>query len=812
MCAPSEVPLTRWQRLLVVALLGLLFAQAVMALPRLSLTADEPVYIGAGYAFLRSGDLRMATAVQHPPLMQVLAAMPLLMAPGPELSALEGWDTAEMARFAPAFVSWYGDGLDAATFAARLPIVGLTLLWAAFLFRWAADWFGPWGGITALTLFTFDPNILAHATLATNDVGFAAFSLIALFAATRLLRHSPFDRLRMTSPDRPFGKLRGDLRGGRYVILAGLALGGSLSSKSSGFFTALALATSLPLAALASQKKVRQVLRALLQLALIIGLGILVLWAVYGFECGPPPRGALSEGGPSVPLATQWQVWREMRQHLAQGHTGYLMGEIRDTGWLGYYPLALAIKTPPLTLMLLVLSVVGALAAGPRRWWAMLPLWMYAGGYTAATLLSSVSIGYRFLLPLLPLGFILIAGLSRAVMARLPSARWRWGSWAVLALLSASVALRFQPHYLTYFNAFIGGPAQGQYYLVDSNLDWGQSFKALQTTLDERGIERVRLSYYTYTDPALYGVRYEPIAPAPDALPVLPARFNPAPGMYAISATTLQGVMVTDPDTYSWFRQRQPIARPGRAILVYEVPVPPVPPSWLAQCTQPAPPLTPQAVVAGFGRDDLRLTYFDCTQSWLYPQAEAAPGWYALHRDAPSIADPFIARHLQGTQPGYEQRTDRALSAFTLYEQPLEISWPEFETAAAAALAGPLRFLGYSAPSQPLRPGESINVETWWQVQEATQRPLSLMLHLIGPDNTVLVGDGLGVPVEQWQHGDVLVQRHHLELPSQAPAGNYTLYTGAYWLDTLERLAVTEGEKTTGDQITLSRILMVASK
>ena len=186
--------MVRWQRWTAIGLMAVFFVQLVTALPRLSLTADEPVYVGAGYAFLRSGDLRMATAAQHPPLMQELVALPLLLQPGPTLEELEGWNTTEMVRFAPAFVAWYGDALDAATFAARVPVVVLALLWAAFLFRWATDWFGPWGGLVALTLFVFDPNILAHATLATNDVGFAAFSFIALFAAKRLLGQSGAQR------------------------------------------------------------------------------------------------------------------------------------------------------------------------------------------------------------------------------------------------------------------------------------------------------------------------------------------------------------------------------------------------------------------------------------------------------------------------------------------------------------------------------------------------------------------------------------------------------------------------------------------
>ena len=135
--------LTTPQRLVAVALLGIFFAQTVTAIPQLSLTADEPVYMGAGYAFLQSKDLRLATSAQHPPFMQELVALPLFLQPGPELKSLAGWDTAEMVRYAPAFVAWYGDALDAATFVARMPVVWVAILWAAFLFRWAADWFGP---------------------------------------------------------------------------------------------------------------------------------------------------------------------------------------------------------------------------------------------------------------------------------------------------------------------------------------------------------------------------------------------------------------------------------------------------------------------------------------------------------------------------------------------------------------------------------------------------------------------------------------------------------------------------------------------
>ena len=275
-----------WERVILLGLLLIFFAQAVAAIPQLSLTADEPVYMGTGYALLRTNDRRMSIAAQHPPLMQILASAPLLLAPGPDVTTLPGWSTAEMARFAPAFVAWYGDRLrlDEATFAARLPTVLLAMVWAAVLFRWAGDWFGARAGVIALAWFVFDPNVLAHAPLATNDVGFAAFSFIATFFAARYARR----------PTRA------------YLLLTGLALGGSVSAKSSGFFTALVIAALLFFSALLGDAASRRERFGRFGLALVgmllIGGG--VLWASYGFEHRPEL------------LATHRAIWREMQAHL----------------------------------------------------------------------------------------------------------------------------------------------------------------------------------------------------------------------------------------------------------------------------------------------------------------------------------------------------------------------------------------------------------------------------------------------------------------------------------------------------------------
>jgi hypothetical protein len=83
------------------------------------------------------------------------------------------------------------------------------------------------------------------------------------------------------------------------------------------------------------------------------------------------------------------------------------------------------------------------------------------------------------------------------------------------------------------------------------------------------------------------------------------------------------------------------------------------------------------------------------------------------------------------------------------------------------------------------------------------------MLHLAGPGGApIIVGDGLGVPVEQWRVGDVIVQRHTLSLPEDALPGEYTPTTGVYWLDTMERWPIEQGGESIGDQLTLPKMVV----
>src|SRR5436190_23351968 len=59
-----------------IALISIFCLQALLAIPRLSATSDEPIHLAAGYSYLQTRDFRMNP--EHPPLAKLFAALPLL--------------------------------------------------------------------------------------------------------------------------------------------------------------------------------------------------------------------------------------------------------------------------------------------------------------------------------------------------------------------------------------------------------------------------------------------------------------------------------------------------------------------------------------------------------------------------------------------------------------------------------------------------------------------------------------------------------------------------------------------------------------
>jgi 4-amino-4-deoxy-L-arabinose transferase-like glycosyltransferase len=780
-------------------LLLLLFAQVALAARYTSITLDEPLHITSGYASLVTGDYRLVE--EHPPLLKMVQSLPLLLAQPalPDPRGVPGWDQKDLIVAAQNIVVPYRP-IEPLVFAARVPTMLVSVLLAVLVYRWATDSFGIWAGLLALTLFVFDPNILAHSSVAATDLGAACAMFAAMYTFWRWTRQK-------TGPS------------WRRCLTAAIVLGLALAVKS----TTLMLIPIFGVYLLLGRPPGRPLRPYLGQASVAAGVALLVLWAIYRFEIGTPPGWSMP-----VPAASHFLPLIKLQEHMRSGHSAFLMGQNYQIGKWYYFPIAFVLKTPPLTLALALLAALGLVvrrvpSAGWRGETAILAVPLV---YFGVSLTSTLNIGYRHLLPVLPFLFVWVSRLAPAV-AQARSA-WRWvGGLALTGY--AIVTITLFPWYLAYFNALAGGVNGGYRYLTDSNLDWGQTWKALRRYLDEHGITDFALSQYTINDPRAYGLDYEALPPWPDAPPVLPRRFDPAPGTYAISATTLQGVVVADSEMFDYFRKLEPVTRVGHAMFVYEVEAHPTA-EWVAQCTTPVAPLPPEVVAEGLGRDDLRLVYFDCSQSWLYPPGN---GWYVLARDRETQV--ISSTQIQRARLAYEQKRAGLQPPFQVYEwlglEPLPELAPQQVHAAPSdwspgqveregiALAAPvplgdvLEFLGYVTEDISVRAGEQIAIQTYWRVVETPEQPLSLMAHVLETNGVpISVGDGLGVPVDQWQPDDVIVQRHVLPIPAETPPGEYWVQVGAYALADVQRLPVSANQQdnnVVGDRLIVGRIEVI---
>jgi len=554
---------TRW---LTVGLLWLAFALMLTSAVDKSPTLDEGNHIARGAAFLGTGDPRLS--LEHPPLVNTLSALPAHLLLDLRLPLDMWWEAGEWYHFADNFLWRENDNFEQIVFLARLPIMGLGLLLAALAFRWASTLGGTRAGALALALVTLDPNLLAHARLSTTDLGGTFFVFLAAYALWRYTQ----------SPGRS------------RLVMAGVALGLAFSAKMSAALFGPFLALTLIADALVTgPERLRRALRRAAGLAVIAGLALFTVWALYGFETGP-----LDPGGVTLPAPTYVRGVRAILTKSASKSPNYLLGEINDQGWWYYFPIALLVKTPLPTLALWSLGFWRARSRRPSRrpGHAALFLLLPPALYFLTTLSSNLNIGYRHLLPILP--FLAVFAAQGANTPPRPTPHTSRFTFYVLrftfhvsrfthhvlpSILVVWLALNtlfIYPHFLAFFNAIAGGPDNGWRVLVDSNIDWGQDLEGLKAYMDDHQIERVKLSWFGSAYPERYGIAHDPLPgvgfPSYFDLWSDPPfdRNNPEPGVYAISVTNLVGSVFPDHEIYAWFREREPAAKVGYSIFIYE--------------------------------------------------------------------------------------------------------------------------------------------------------------------------------------------------------------------------------------------------
>jgi MFS family permease len=531
--AAGKPPRRWWFALVVVALLAEMAIAMLTTAVEQSPTIDEPVYAGTAVVYLEQHSLRYNP--EHPPLGKLIIATGLAFA-GAHLDPAFTGDQTQLGRRV-----LYESGADPGRLllAARLPVIVLTLLFGLVVFAFARDLTGPAGGVTALALYAFSPDLIAHGSLATLDVPVAGFLLTSVWLVWRARRRPVL-----------------------YLPLAGLALGAAVATKMS----ALAAVPVLLLLAVLSVwhadhgDRPQRIFRAVAAAAGVALIAVAVVWAAY-LAVDPRLHWTTPPDLPAVhglrSLADRLPLPRPyldgMRVQFGfedRTWSTFLLGTYHPGSLWYYLPAALLVKTPLGTLAL-GLAGAFALVALPRLRPAAPYVLVLPAVLLAAAMTSTRDLGVRYAL-FVPM-FLAIAAAGLVLLRR----RWAQATVAVLVVFTAVSSLRTFPYYLPYSNEAFGGPARTHLNLHDSNVDWGQDLRRLAGRLPD---ERVWLVYKGSGVPSAYGID------AADPLAVPPEEVH---GLLAVSDSA---IAKADARLAALIAGSTPVDEVGHSITIYRRP------------------------------------------------------------------------------------------------------------------------------------------------------------------------------------------------------------------------------------------------
>ncbi|MCX6760649.1 MAG: glycosyltransferase family 39 protein [Candidatus Nealsonbacteria bacterium] len=572
--------------IIAVALILIMFFMAVSSIKDDSLTMDELAHLPAGYSYLTQKDMRLNP--EHPPLLKDLAAIPLLFIKGINFpSDVSFWKDDVNGQWA---FGWYflfqaGNPADQMIFWGRIPMILIMIVLGFYIFKWTRELFGNNAGLLALFLFSFSPTFLAHGRLVTTDVGAAAGAFISIYYFIKAL----------SSPTK------------KNIILSGISLAIAELFKFSAILLIPAFVFYGLVWWLMKMGNLKQTLKVLIS---VFVLAFVLIWPVYQYHVWnyPPEKQAkdaetyLASYADFIKKPILWAADKPILRPYAQyftgllmvfnrvvgGNTTYFLGEVSNRGWRYYFPVVYAMKE---TLTFHILSAVSLIYAFwfikkyegknlltkalnlVKSYFPEFACLSFIGLYWAASVVGTLNIGVRHLLPAFPFTILLVSG-TISVWMKEPYLKFKKIILAALILWQVISIASVYPHFLSYFNELAGGPNKGYFYVVDSNFDWGQDLKRLANWVNEKGINKIYVDYFGGADTKYYlkdKVEGWSCGRSKEELPK---------GSYlAVSASFLMsgtGVAAKNfdqqvPRCYQWLSDYQPIEKIGYSIFIYKI-------------------------------------------------------------------------------------------------------------------------------------------------------------------------------------------------------------------------------------------------
>ncbi|MFA5158917.1 MAG: glycosyltransferase family 39 protein [Candidatus Omnitrophota bacterium] len=633
--------------ILVALLIGALAAQCSYAAWIHGQTTDETYYNGSGYPMVRYNDYKFLG--EHPPFIIQLGSLPLLFLhpefPIQNFIRLPESTSVDISKTGALFLYKMGNDPGLILLLERIPIVLLTVLLGIGVFCFAGELFGMWGALLSLGLFAFDPNMLAHGSLYTTDMGITVFYFFSFYALKRFFDQPSAGRAvllgivcGLTFMSKISGLILLPAISSLFLVYYFSGVNPALIKAPSSSFEKWILGISLFLIANAigerqamvlfgpfclfafylcarDVEKIRnsRVLRIVLKVTALAGAVLCIVYSMrlkkkYGVSVASfLTIGNLVALGLAVFLARFSAKDVRMRilkfflaiwvlaalvivlgytdfiykfyqfagfgnfikplgivlNHSKDGHGICVEGSFIACNWC-YFPGVLAVKTPLLTLVLMVLGAIGLFFSKRSvliKSLVFLPLVFFLG----AAMQNKIYIGLRHILPIYPFLFLL-AGYTGSLIGQITTKPVKHFLAVVLAVLFVFSAVRTVlagSDYLAYFNEWIGSPEQGSKLVADSNLNWGQDNKRLAEFVLERKLPSIIIAseaenadIYEY-----YKIPWKRLE-TNDLI-------NPAPGFYALG---IGYYMAQQNNFKSWFYGRRPLYRVGKTFYVFKVP------------------------------------------------------------------------------------------------------------------------------------------------------------------------------------------------------------------------------------------------
>ncbi|MGH7197613.1 MAG: hypothetical protein ACREH5_02585, partial [Candidatus Omnitrophota bacterium] len=430
-------------------------------------------------------------------------------------------------------------------------------------------------------MYGLDPNVLAHGQIVHTDIPFTAFFFISTYFFWRALERLTVLNLLLTAAFFALATIT------KYsyplVVIVWTVLG----------FLKVFSATPQPCGIGATRTVSNRLGKAAVLGVIFLSAFLaayLFTWAAYGFRFNAVadgerplsvvqvlPENSMARAAASFlvqhRLLPEASIYGQLHLQKYFSRPAYLLGETSDHGFLSYFPIAFAVKTPLPTLLLFLAGIV-AMGLLRKDRAAKLFLILPALVYFSFAVWSRMNIGLRHILPIYPFLFVFAGGAAVELwrcQTRVRKGLVLLGVWFFWSSMSS------YPHYLSFFNELAGGAENGHRVLIDSNLDWGQDLKGLKRWMESQGVKKIQFLYFGLAYPEYYGidaayppgswVRYDP--PATQSAEV--------PNYIVISADLLYGtdIYVLEPEKQKEFvrkfRTKTPVAVIGHSLYVYRL-------------------------------------------------------------------------------------------------------------------------------------------------------------------------------------------------------------------------------------------------